>query len=427
MTNTLRKKYASSCRIQRLFLLGLLTVLISPTLTTADVIFHDTFDDLMTLSAGTPVWSQDWNTWISQGYDGTNDAPPDPVPCPTCNPPEQGGSIRGCNVDNPLDDCGPDDVPTVGGFHIPFPRPLDEPGTLTTGVRGWSTLRKDPVNPNDPPGCDPELDECGPCDPATQDCWERHDGTLRIEGIDLSNVEQYDPNGDTSVNPGAGVEMGLMGRHVGLESGTDGFQQSISGVYHTAFCSECSPAIYFQEFLYSTRGSRVAELGLPGLLDSPIHMELTLEGDNMSFTVGDEDEEYTITMVNGEHVHNFPQLPVDHTRPIPDPGRWGMFSHAGGDPGLSGEDWTYWGDFCFTDVGETCGAQTQPGDHDGDGDVDGNDFLGSQLVGASAISDWGPNYGVAASSGVAAVPEPSTFSLCALAAFALWPTRRQRV
>ena len=63
-----------------------------------------------------------------------------------------------------------------------------------------------------------------------------------------------------------------------------------------------------------------------------------------------------------------------------------------------------------------------------DGDVDGNDFLGSQLLGASAVSDWKGNYPIPAPlSGVAVVPEPSTLSLCALAAFALWPTSRKRV
>ena len=109
-------------------------------------------------------------------------------------------------------------------------------------------------------------------------------------------------------------------------------------------------------------------------------------------------------------------------RPIPDPGRWGFLSFSAENPST---DWHRWDNFCFTDPGETCGVVSQPGDHDGDGDVDGNDFLGSQLVGASAISDWGPNYGVAALSGVEAVPEPSALSVCALAAFALWPTRRQ--
>ena len=82
----------------------------------------------------------------------------------------------------------------------------------------------------------------------------------------------------------------------------------------------------------------------------------------------------------------------------------------------------------FDDISLSITKIPQPGDHDGDGDVDGNDFLWHQISDPGAINtNWGPNYGVAALSGVAAVPEPSTLSLCALAAFALWPTRRQRV
>ena len=225
--------------------------------------------------------------------------------------------------------------------------------------------------------------------------------------------------------------MGLVARFQGA-GGSSGIVQGFQGNYLTAFGN--APQIFLQERLFGTHSSRVSQFILPHALESPLHMELTVDGGEVNavvtFTIGDADEEYTISTVNGTHVHENIQglefLPA-HTRPMPEPGRWGMFSHAGGAPELDGTDWTYWGDFCFTDPGETCGVQTQPGDHDGDGDVDGNDFLGSQLVGASAISDWGPNYGVAASSGVAAVPEPSTLSLCALAAFALWPTKRQWV
>ena len=266
MATALRESLAGNCRSQRLFLVGVLIVLISPTLATAEVIFHDDFDGLLATEDSRPqfpsptgrsnVWVADWNSPMSQGYDGTNDAAPDPVPCPFCDPPEPGGSLRGCNVENPFDDCGPDDPPTEGGFHMNVPRTLDVPGKMTTGVRGWTTLRADPVNPNDPPGCDPELDECGPCDPATQSCWERADGTLRMTGIDLSNVEQ-----DTSVNPGAGVDMALVGRHQGTESGTSGLRQGIHGKYLTAFGNE--PQIFFSERLFSNGGGRVSQLILP--------------------------------------------------------------------------------------------------------------------------------------------------------------------
>ena len=44
MATALRESLASNCRSQRLFLVGVLIVLISPTLATAEVIFEDNFD-----------------------------------------------------------------------------------------------------------------------------------------------------------------------------------------------------------------------------------------------------------------------------------------------------------------------------------------------------------------------------------------------
>ena len=407
MSKTLRVSLANNCRTQRLFLVGLVIVLISPTLATAEVIYEDTFEGLLS-----PNWVSDWGQWASQGYDGTND----PAPPPVSTPVTPGSSIFGCNPNNHYDSCGPLDPPTLAGA-FPAVRPLDAPGKITTGIPGWVTLRADPINVLDPPGCDPEFDECGPCDPATQECYERADGRLTMDGIDISNITTDFPVINGVVQ--GGVHMGLTARMEGVAPGP--VQRAIMGNYLTAAGNQ--PLIYFHEFAYGDFGNRFGDLFLDSPLVSPIHMELTVEGDDVTFKIGDEDDEYEITMVQGTFTHNSVPIPVDHMRPNPDPGRWGFFSMSA----INTQDWTYWDNFCFTDVGETCGVQTQPGDHDGDGDVDGNDFLGSQLLGASAISDWKGNYGVATLSGVAAVPEPSTLSLCALAAFALWPTRRQRV
>jgi len=63
------------------------------------------------------------------------------------------------------------------------------------------------------------------------------------------------------------------------------------------------------------------------------------------------------------------------------------------------------------------------GDFDFDGDVDGSDFLEWQRSDGSAseLLDWQTSYGNASSSVLAAaIPEPSTWLLCALAGLAMW-------
>lgn len=57
---------------------------------------------------------------------------------------------------------------------------------------------------------------------------------------------------------------------------------------------------------------------------------------------------------------------------------------------------------------------TGPGDFDGDGDVDGADFLGWQRSAPSQIPVWQANYGVGALSAASAVPEPTAFVLTGL-------------
>ena len=359
MTNAVQRSPARSRGVQQLFLAGLLILLISPTLAMAEVIYEDTFEGLLS-----PNWVSDWGQWASQGYDGTN---------------------------NP---------PTLGAANIPIPRPVDTAGKISTGVVGWTTLRGDPVNAQDPPGCDLALGECGPCDPATQECFERADGTVRMDDIDISNITTDHPFFPS------GVHMGLVGRF------ENGIQRAISGNYITVGANE--PAIFFDEFFSGTFSNRVSNFVLPGgALQSPIHMEMTIEGDDVTFKVGDPTNEYEISMVQGTYIHFTAQIPVNHTRPNPDSGRWGFFSHSTANKDT---DWTLWDNFCFTDVGETCGVQAQPGDHDGDGDVDGNDFLWHQISDPSAINtDWGPNYGTGPLSGVAAVPEVSTIVFCCVA------------
>ncbi|MEM8947389.1 MAG: PEP-CTERM sorting domain-containing protein, partial [Planctomycetota bacterium] len=58
------------------------------------------------------------------------------------------------------------------------------------------------------------------------------------------------------------------------------------------------------------------------------------------------------------------------------------------------------------------------GDADGDGDVDGADFLLLQRTNPAGIADWQANYGPGTSSSIAAVPEPSTLLLLSFAGVA---------
>ena len=61
-----------------------------------------------------------------------------------------------------------------------------------------------------------------------------------------------------------------------------------------------------------------------------------------------------------------------------------------------------------------------PGDFDGDGDIDGRDFLAWQrgespmALSAGDLQDWQDNYGVPAAASINAVPEPSTALLLIL-------------
>ncbi len=67
---------------------------------------------------------------------------------------------------------------------------------------------------------------------------------------------------------------------------------------------------------------------------------------------------------------------------------------------------------------------TVPGDFDGDGDVDGLDFLGWQVNDPSQIPTWQSNYGVGGLSAVSAVPEPSSLALLGMALSAAFIRRR---
>ena len=407
MVNTSRNARAHTGHGRQWFLVGLVILLLSPTLATAEVIFEDDFDGLLS-----PLWFSDWGQWISQGYDGTNDP----------------GDI-GCAA-NEGDGCGPGDPPTLAAGNMPVPRPFDTPGSLSSGAVGWSTLRMDPPGVGSDVDCDPMVPgDCLPCDPAIQECYERADGKLTMTGIDISNIVTDWPIDHVSGNPTGGVDMGLVGRYAGL-GGSSAVETGIQGVYLTAFGNP--PQIFLQERKWGFHSERLNQVFLPHALESPLHMELTLEGDDVAFTIGDADEEYTITTVNGTHVHaNIPGLEYlpAHQRHIPDPGRWGFFSHAAEN---SGSDWTTWDNFRLTTVDHVDAAPGVPGDYNDDGTVDAADYtvfqdnagvvvdfpgrdpslLGTP-VGAGDYAYWSARFGNTASGvgAAAAVPEPGTVAL----------------
>ena len=137
-------------------------------------------------------------------------------------------------------------------------------------------------------------------------------------------------------------------------------------------------------------------------------MEMTLDGDDVEFTIGDSDEEYTINMVQGTFVHMHPYSIGPHIRTNPDPVRWGFFSMAALN---TGTDYVTWDNFMLTSVPDVPDA-----DLDTDGDYDGNDFLLGQQQGnpGSFLADWNAQYGTAPLSGVSAVPEPESVALIAM-------------
>ena len=75
----------------------------------------------------------------------------------------------------------------------------------------------------------------------------------------------------------------------------------------------------------------------------------------------------------------------------------------------------------------------QPGDFDGDGDVDGRDFLRWQRgqspspLSASDLAAWKANYGTGSLAAVTSVPEPGTFGLVLLGMAAFLPRRRRQL
>ncbi len=105
--------------------------------------------------------------------------------------------------------------------------------------------------------------------------------------------------------------------------------------------------------------------------------------------------------------------------------------------GLSGLDGEAFGDY-FTVMGSLgavdytliskVGVVGLPGDFDGDGDVDGNDFIYWQLNDGSAanLAIWQGNFGATgAVASVGAVPEPASLMLVLMGSLALLTTRRR--
>lgn len=92
--------------------------------------------------------------------------------------------------------------------------------------------------------------------------------------------------------------------------------------------------------------------------------------------------------------------------------------------GAGSESQTWLDNLVIQDTPFVMGAGT-PGDFDGDGDVDGADFLGYQRDDASQIPTWQTNY-PAPLSAVTAVPEPSSL-LLAIGLTSLVALRRKQL
>jgi len=81
-------------------------------------------------------------------------------------------------------------------------------------------------------------------------------------------------------------------------------------------------------------------------------------------------------------------------------------------------------------IGELIAPTEQPGDFDGDFDVDGADFLTWQcdLGDSTSLTAWEDNFGTgAAVSTVSAVPEPSSWLLACTMAMATFAAGRHRI
>lgn len=112
-------------------------------------------------------------------------------------------------------------------------------------------------------------------------------------------------------------------------------------------------------------------------------------------------------------------------------------TNMGNPDGISSDSWDYFAirntgiddfdlmidNFKLEIFGSNAGV---PGDFDGDGDVDGRDFLAWQRnPGVGNLSDWQDHYGMGPLSSFGAVPEPSAWLLASLGLSGMFSLRRR--
>ena len=277
-----------------------------------------------------------------------------------------------------------------------------------------------------------------------------YDSLSWYEGVDLLDLHvevtlevnegQFSPDYDPNFPAGAHLALGARGIYdPGILAGGRVIMANMvtydPGTFPTGELN--GPRLYFHELPSPAGFGPAYELthfgesrdaaGLTRDFNGEIKMEMWVEGTEVEFKVTELDTGWEASI---QHTLANVCAGCGEAYDNSFPGEVGLFaSNTYGRSTLQEPNLiTYqeWDNFCAAEIGETCGATTQPGDTEPDGDVDGKDFLGSQLLGASAINDWKGSYPIPAPlSGVAAVPEPAGCALL-LAGGALLIVRAMR-
>ena len=264
----------------------------------------------------------------------------------------------------------------------PPARPPDIPGRLTTNTGGWLVYGQD----NDP-------------------AFQGSNATIMVTGVDNSGVAQAAPD---DVFNAAGVDMGIAGRFNFDENASPDTVSSVLGQYVTTNRhSRGLSTIEIREFGGSpipSFGPPLSTLSIGRLMENPFDMSMTLMGDEVVFTVTDALDSFSVMATLSEN-------------PAGTTGSFGIFNAGAID---NDNDYSTYDAF-WVDILDT----PNPADLDDDGDVDGKDFLGSQLLGQSAVNDWKGSYPIPAPlSGVAGVPEPTSYMMFLFGA--AWSATRAR-